>query len=192
MDISIILGVYENGGYAQYMATLIEQTDDGNTIIHWIWDCVRIQSFKKTYVFPIKDMGSSQISGFAPNIGVSCNSQFFQLWDGAKPATVEIFGMILPIPSNSNNRWWWGGRMILILKRWCTNQHHPFCFTISPPFTIGFPIPPPNLPCVPWWSYHVLPITPLGFTQSLASRLAITSLIWATVQFSKTFDGHLQ
>ena len=41
-------------------------------------------------------MGSSQISGFAPNIGVSCNSQFFQLWDGAKPATVEIFGMIPP------------------------------------------------------------------------------------------------
>ena len=24
------------------------------------------------------------------------------------------------------------------------------------------------LPCVPWWSYHVLPITPLGFTQSSA------------------------
>jgi len=32
--ITMILGVYENGGYAQYMATLIEQTDDGNTIIH--------------------------------------------------------------------------------------------------------------------------------------------------------------
>ena len=31
--ITMILGVYENGGYTQYMATLIEQTDDANTLI---------------------------------------------------------------------------------------------------------------------------------------------------------------
>jgi len=67
----------------------------------------------------------------------------------------KSLGWFPPLPSNSNNRWWWGGRMILILKRWCTNQHHPFFFTISPPFTIGFPIPP-NLP----WLHPILGFAP--------------------------------
>ena len=62
IHITMILGVYENGGYTQYMATLIEQTDDGNTIIHWIWDCIRIQSFQKDLCF------SHQIYEFLPNI----------------------------------------------------------------------------------------------------------------------------